>query len=137
MSNYKFLLKRLVACVYDALILIAIWMVVTWFYIICFGEVSSAYQRMVLQILLWLSAGIYFIFSWYKGGQTLALKAWKMKIVSQDNIGLTLKSACMRYVLASVLVMPFGLTLVWAFVDKNQLFLHDRLLKTKCIRSEY
>jgi uncharacterized RDD family membrane protein YckC len=60
-----------------------------------------------------------------------------MKIVSQDNIGLTLKSACMRYVLASVLVMPFGLTLLWAFVDKNQLFLHDRLLKTKCIRSEY
>jgi uncharacterized RDD family membrane protein YckC len=135
MSNNKFLIKRLLACVYDALILIAIWMLVTWFYIICFGEISSAYEREVLQLLLWLSAGIYFIFSWCKGGQTLALKAWKMKIVSQDNTSLTLKNASLRYVLASVLVMPFGLTLLWAFVDKDRLFLHDRLLKTKCIES--
>lgn len=134
MSNYKFLIKRLIACLYDALILIAIWMLVTWFYIICFGEVSSVYQRSLLQILLWLSAGVYFVFSWYKGGQTLALKAWGMKVVSQANTDLSFKICFLRYVLASVLMMLFGLTLLWAFVDKDRLFLHDRLLKTKCIQ---
>lgn len=134
MSNYKFLIKRLIACIYDALILIAIWMLVTWFYIICFGEVLSVYQRSLLQIFLWLSAGVYFIFSWYKGGQTLALKAWKMKVVSQANTGLSFKVCFLRYVLASVMMMLFGLTLLWAFVDKDRLFLHDRLLKTKCIQ---
>jgi uncharacterized RDD family membrane protein YckC len=134
MSNYKFLIKRLMACVYDALILIAIWMLVTWFYIISFGEVSTTYQRSSLQLLLWLSAGVYFVFSWYKGGQTLALKAWKMKIVSQSNNNLAFKICFLRYILASVLLMLFGLTLLWAFMDRDRLFLHDRLLKTKCIQ---
>ncbi|MGZ8271494.1 MAG: RDD family protein [Methylophilus sp.] len=134
MSNYKFLIKRLIACVYDALILIAIWMLVTWFYIISFGEVSSTYQRSSLQLFLWLSAGVYFIFSWYKGGQTMALKAWKMKIVSHANTDLSFKVCFLRYALASVLIMLFGSTLFWAFLDKDRLFLHDRLLKTKCIQ---
>ncbi|MGV3582735.1 MAG: RDD family protein [Methylophilus sp.] len=134
MSNYKFLIKRLIACFYDALILIAIWMLVTWIYIISFGEVSSTYQRSSLQLLLWLSSGVYFVFSWYKGGQTLALKAWKMKIVSQSNTNLAFKICFLRYILASVLLMLFGLTLLWAFMDRDRLFLHDRLLKTKCIQ---
>jgi uncharacterized RDD family membrane protein YckC len=134
MSNNKFLIKRLIACLYDALILIAIWMLVTWFYIFSFGEILSPFQRLSLQMLLWLSAGVYFMFSWYKGGQTLALKAWKMKIVSQANVDLSFKVCFLRYVLASVLMMLFGLTLLWAFVDKDRLFLHDRLLNTKCIQ---
>jgi uncharacterized RDD family membrane protein YckC len=107
---------------------------VTWFYIISFGEVSTTYQRSSLQLLLWLSAGVYFVFSWYKGGQTLALKAWKMKIVSQSNNNLAFKICFLRYILASVLLMLFGLTLLWAFMDRDRLFLHDRLLKTKCIQ---
>ena len=131
--SLKFLIKRLIACVYELLVLIAIWMLVTWLFLLCFHSAESPSMRLLLQVFLWLSAGVYFVLSWYRSGQTLALKAWKMKIVYHDNKTLSLTQACLRYILASLLMMPFGLTIVWSFFDKDHQFLHDRLLKTKCI----
>jgi uncharacterized RDD family membrane protein YckC len=133
MSTFKFLFKRLIACIYEALVLIAIWMLVTWLFVLFFGGVASGASRLSLQLLLWFSAGVYFVLSWGKSGQTLALKAWKMKIVSKDNATLSFKSASVRYLLASILIIPFGLTILWSFFDKDRLFLHDRLLNTKCV----
>lgn len=132
--TYKFLLKRLLACMYELLILIALWMLVTWLYMYLFGLISNEFKRLGLQLLLWLSAGVYLVLSWHKLGQTLAMRAWKLKIVNADGTGLSLKQASLRYVVASVLAMLFGLTFIWAFIDKQKLFLHDRLLATRCIQ---
>ena len=133
MPTFKFLVKRLIACIYESLVLIAIWMLITWLFVLLFGGIASGASRLALQILLWVSAGAYFVLSWHKNGQTLALRAWKMKIVTSDNETLSFKLACLRYILASILLMFFGLTILWAFLDKDKLFLHDRLLNTKCV----
>jgi len=133
MPTFKFLIKRLIACIYESLVLVAIWMLITWLFVLFFGGITNGASRLSLQVLLWISAGAYFVLSWYKNGQTLALKAWKMKVVTNDNETLSFKLACLRYVLASILVMFFGLAILWAFFDKDKLFLHDRLLNTKCV----
>jgi uncharacterized RDD family membrane protein YckC len=132
--TYKFLLKRLLACVYELLILVALWMLVIWLYMFFFGLISNEFKRFCLQFLLWLSAGVYLVLSWHKLGQTLAMRAWKLKIVNEDGSMLSLKQAGLRYIVACMLAMLFGLTFIWAFVDKQKLFLHDRLLATRCIQ---
>ena len=42
-------------------------------------------QRLLLQVTLFLVLGTYFVASWTRTGQTLALKAWRLKIVDLDG----------------------------------------------------
>lgn len=133
MSPHTIFIKRLLACLYELLILIAIAMLITWLFIAVFGEATHGIKRLVLQGLLWLSIGAYFVSCWMKSGQTLALQAWKLRIVNADDSALTFKQASLRYVLATILMGLFGTSVWWALLNKQRLFLHDTLLNTKCI----
>ena len=126
--------KLFVACVYESLLLIALWMLCTWIFVRVFGDATGGYKRYLLQLVLWLITGVYFVWCWYKSGQTLATQTWKIKLVNQRNDCLSLKQAIIRYALASACLLAFGLGYLWALIDENGLFLHDRLLKTRFIQ---
>lgn len=127
----QLILKRLMACVYEFLILIAIWMLFTWVYVSLFGDATHGAKRFCLQFLLWFISGVYFVVCWVKTGQTLAMQAWKMKIVGRDGSLLSWRQAVLRYVLASILMGMFGVSLLYILVNKQRLFLHDRLLGSR------
>ena len=129
-------LKLFAACVYELLLLLALWMLCTWAFISLFGEATTGNKRYILQFLLWGITGAYFVFCWHKSGQTLATKTWKIKLVNQQNNSLSLRNAIVRYALASALMLAGGLSLFWMLVDKDGLFLHDRLLKTRFIETK-
>ena len=127
------------ACVYELLLLLALWMLCTLMFVSLFGDATSHYKRSFLQLFLWLVTGAYFVWCWTKTGQTLATKTWKIKLVTQnlanqENIILNKRQAIIRYALASASILASGLGFIWALVDKDRLFLHDRLLKTRFIR---
>jgi len=134
MNNHVGLINRFAACVYELLSMIALWLLCTAIFIMLFGTADTALKRLCLQLLLWLITGAYFIRCWVTTGQTLATQAWKIRIVSQQNEVLTISQAVLRYVLATFSLFGFGLGFLWALVDKKQLFLHDRLLKTHLIK---
>ena len=127
-------LKLFAACVYELLLLIALWMLCTWIFVSLFGDASTGYKRYGLQLVLWLVTGVYFVWCWCKSGQTLAAQTWKIKLVHQGNNLLSPTQAVYRYGLASLSLLIFGLGYCWALVDKQGLFLHDRLLKTRFIQ---
>ena len=126
-------LKLFAACIYELLLLIALWMLCTWGFVLLFGDTIHNQKRYFLQLILWLVTGAYFVFCWHQSGQTLATKTWKIRLVNQQNISLTTKQAMIRYVLASASMLALGLGFMWALVDKQGLFLHDRLCKTHFI----
>jgi uncharacterized RDD family membrane protein YckC len=126
-------LKLFAACVYELLLLLALWMLCTWVFVSLFGDATSHYKRTFLQFFLWLVTGAYFVWCWTKTGQTLATKTWKIKLVNQQDVNLSSHQAIIRYVLASASILVCGLGFIWALVDKEGLFLHDRLMKTRFI----
>ena len=126
-------LKLFAACIYELLLLIALWMLCTWGFVLLFGDTIHNQKRYFLQLILWLVTGAYFVFCWHQSGQTLATKTWKIRLVNQQNINLTTKQAMIRYVLASASMLALGLGFMWVLVDKQGLFLHDRLFKTHFI----
>ena len=128
--------KLLAACVYELLLLIALWFISAWLFVLLFGDATQSYKRLFLQIVLWLVTGIYFVWCWRKSGQTLATQTWRMQLVNQAGNVLSTQQAMLRYVLASVSACVFGLGFLWALVDKNRLYLHDRILKTRFIQLE-
>lgn len=128
------LTKRFATFLYELLSLIAIWLLCTYIFMVVLGEVDTRQERLLLQLFLWAVAGIYFIVCWVKTGQTLAMQAWKVKLLNADNHCLNVRWALLRYVLATISLACFGAGYLWALLDKNQLFLHDRLLRTRLVQ---
>lgn len=97
-------------------------------------QVPSGLIRYGLQIWMFFVIGFYFVWVWTKkAGQTLPMRTWKLRIVTIDNRLLSWQLATLRYVAAVISVSTFGIGLLWAFFDKNKLFLHDRLCHTKIV----
>lgn len=69
----------------------------------------------------------YYIRSWLRGGQTLAMKAWRIRVMD-----ITPRRALLRFLYALVLV-PTGISILWAFFDRDRQFLHDRLAGTRLV----
>lgn len=129
------LIKRYAACLYEALSLIAIWLFCTVVFMVLFGDIDTVFKRHLLQITLWVITGVYFVACWMKTGQSLAMQAWKIKLVNKESGLLDLRLALLRYVLATISFSFFCVGFFWPLIDKQRLFLHDRLLKTRLIQS--
>ncbi len=129
----KYLIKRYLAVIYEALLMLALALALTAAYILLVGDANHGWKRLGLQALLWVVMGAYFVRCWAVTGQTLASQTWKLKVVDQSGQLLSARQAVLRYLMASVLLLPVGLTLWWALLDREQQFLHDRLLGSRII----
>lgn len=125
--------RRFAASLYELLSLFAIWLFLTALLIWIFGVVDTPIKRLGMQFCLWGFTGAYFVLCWVTTGQTLATQAWKIKLVNERQQTLTVSQAFMRYVLASLSLLLLGAGFLWALIDRNRLFLHDRLLKTRLV----
>jgi len=121
---------------YETLTVLALWMlasaVVTSFH----DNATSGWARSLLQEISVLVIAAYFLWCWTHGGQTLAMKTWKIRIVTLQGHPLSLLQALKRFVLSALCVLPGGLGLWWALFDKDKQFLHDRLGSTRLIIAE-
>lgn len=127
-------LIKLGACLlYELLTVIAIVFVSAGLFLWIVGDATHGAKRLLLQIFLWLIVGAYFIWCWRQSGQTLAMQAWKIKLIGDDSQLLSLNIAILRYILATLSVVLCGLGFLWAIIDRQHLFLHDRLLKTRIV----
>jgi uncharacterized RDD family membrane protein YckC len=77
--------------------------------------------------------GAYFLWYWLRGGQTLAMQTWKLKLVdAKTGRTVGLAQGLLRYVLAWPSVLT-GMGLAWAIIDPERQFLHDRLAGTRLV----
>lgn len=113
--------------VYETLLLFAVAFFASWVFFFASGgrDATSGWLRHELQIFILVVFAAYFLWSWLRGGQTLAMKAWRIKLVD-----VTPGRALLRFVLAVVL---FPYSILWAFFDRDRQFLHDRLAGTRLI----
>jgi uncharacterized RDD family membrane protein YckC len=86
----------------------------------------------VLLLHFLLVVGFYFIWFWRREGRTLAMKTWKIQLVSRDGTRPGMDQLILRYLLAwpSTLLL---VGLLWAVFDRDRQFLHDRLCGTRLV----
>ena len=110
--------------VYEVLLLAALLLVAGFVFLRFVGEIDNT-VRPFFQIYLLIIVGIYFVWFWSHGGQTVAMKAWRVRLVNDNGSRITTKQAVYRYLLA---LLSFGLAMVgiaWAIVDPDHKFLHE------------
>jgi uncharacterized RDD family membrane protein YckC len=86
--------------------------------------------RPAIRVYIFLIFALYFLWHWRGGGQTLAMRTWKLQIVSRNGDVPSLLQLALRYVLAWPSI-GLGVGILWALVDRDRQFLHDRLAGTK------
>ena len=125
--------RRLASGLYDLLLLAALILVATFPFLAVFGDSTAGWRRHVLQFWVLTVAGAYFAWFWTHGGQTLPMKTWRLRLVRGDGAAVSLPRALHRYLLAALGFFAMGLGFLWALVDRDKQFLHDRLAGTALI----
>jgi uncharacterized RDD family membrane protein YckC len=122
--------RRLAAMLYESLLLFAVAFFAGWLFFAASGgrDATSGWLRHELQAFIALVFAAYFLWCWLRGGQTLAMKAWRIRLVN-----VTPQRALLRFVLAAVLV-PTGISIISVFFDSERQFLHDRIAGTRLIQ---
>ena len=133
--NVSFL-RRLGGIVYDLILVIAVIVVIgaITLFILQVNGLKSIQPDSTLSHVFFLYylfiAFAFFAGFWTHGGQTLGMRAWKMRVVTLDNTSMSMFDALARFGFA--LCLPL-ISQLWSLVDKQGLALHDRLSGTKLI----
>jgi uncharacterized RDD family membrane protein YckC len=130
--------RRAAALIYDSLLLAALLMVFT----------AGAMFFTRGQPLLYETAGpwvyvyraglvaviaAYYLINWMRSGQTLGMRAWHLRTVSDVGRPVTLKAAVLRFVCGILAWAPAGAGVLWLYVDPDHLAIHDRLSRTRML----
>ena len=80
-------------------------------------------------------AMVFFCSFWVHGGQTLGMRAWRIRVVCEDGSPLGWARAMARFAAGIVALLPLGLGLWWSAFDGQKRGWHDRLTRTRVVRA--
>lgn len=109
--------------------------------------------RVLTFALVFGGSALYYAGCWTSGRQTLPMKTWRLRLVRADGSDLDRRTALVRYLagwigaalalLAYAALRRWGLgahalwlvalNYLWAFVDPERRFLHDRIAGTRIV----
>jgi uncharacterized RDD family membrane protein YckC len=128
---------RLLALAYDLLPVAAIWFAVAAAVLVLRGNVpvtpGSAAAWAELGAMLLAGFG-YFGLSWRRGGQTLGMRAWRLRLVDATGGTPRWPALALRYAVAGLSFAAFGLGVLWSLVDRERRAWHDLASGTRVLR---
>ena len=128
--------RRLFSLLYETLLGAALLMAGALPFVIVAQHGDQIELRPLFQFYLLALLGVYLGWQWLHGGQTLPMKTWRLKLVTRDGGPITCKHILKRLLFAFVGTLAFGASYVWALLDADRQFLHDRLAGTMIIKAE-
>ena len=129
------LLRRLGATAYDALLLFALLMMLSYPYVwLTSGKPPGPLIKTLYQLYLLAICFFYYGGFWVRGGQTLGMRTWRLKLVRGDGGPVTWIDALKRFGFAWVSLLCLGLGFLWVLFDRDKLAWHDRWSGTRLVR---
>ena len=133
------LFRRLAAFVYDALIVIALYILLGGLFITAISKLMGAEQLIQLTpapalTMLFVISFFYYSHSWLRGGQTIGMKAWHIKLVNENNRSLQVSQCMLRTGTGFFSIILFGAGYWWMLLDKKQRTWHDIASLTRVVQ---
>ncbi len=141
--------------VYEALLVFGVLFFSAFIFDVATQSKHALKLRHARELFLFLVLGTYFIYFWRRGGQTLAMQTWRIRLVNSDQTALPLLKAIVRYCLAwmwflpgtiiahqlnlknAQLLIPISIGFIaWAatcMLSPDKQFLHDVFAKTRLV----
>lgn len=130
------LLRRLGAVCYDSLLLLAV-LFAAGLPLPLIPEAlrSEPWVRYTTFACMLLVSFVFFGWFWTHGGQTLGMRAWRIRVVTANSEPLSWGQAWSRFTWAAVSWAVFGLGFLWSLLDPFRLTWHDRFSATRLVRT--
>ncbi|HUH58721.1 MAG TPA: RDD family protein [Candidimonas sp.] len=150
-------LRRFASMLYEGILLFGVVFVASYLFDTLTQSRDGLMFRHGRQAIVFMAVGIYFILCWRKGGQTLPMKTWNIRLAERNGATPELPRLMLRYallwpipLLAALAVLlasrltgysstdllivfaPFSI-FIWTWFDPEGQFLHDRLLGTRLV----
>jgi uncharacterized RDD family membrane protein YckC len=128
---------RLFALVYDFFPALALWFAVGGGLLLVRGGVPVAPGTPASWLelfLLWAVTGGYALLSWRRGGQTLGMRPWRLKVTAADGQRAGLRALAIRYAVATLSLAVFGLGFWWSLFERERRTWHDLASGTVLVR---
>ena len=134
-ASYCSLTRRLMAMIYDAIIVVALLFTVAALALPVTGGRYVALRDPAYTMYLLLPWAAYFGWCWTHGGTTLGMRAWKIRLVGLNGRPVGWGRSLARFGLAWISALPLGLGFAWSAFDRDRLAWHDRWSGTRLVRN--
>lgn len=130
--------RRVAALVYDAFLLAALLMIFTGGALFfthgaaIVPATAGAWVYLYRAGLVLVVAG-YYVVNWLRSGQTLGMRAWRIRAVTAGGGALNWQAAVLRTCFGLLAWAPAALGVLWLYLDPDHLALQDRLSNTRII----
>ena len=136
------LIRRIMAIFYDFFLLIAILFLATAIFnaLLNQGKALAAENPYTTFLSFYLGSIIFLYFGWFwtHGGQTLGMKTWKIKLISNEREttnfwAISWKQVFIREATAIISCLCLGLGFFWSVFDNKKRCWHDMASNTTLI----
>ena len=137
--------RRLLSIFYDMWPVLALWFALSFLFNLAYtlsGHDAREYIQpftllgWLLWIACWVVAGLYVTVSWRRGGQTLGMRPWRIRLVNAEDPATapSWRAVWIRYAVGTASLLLAGLGFFWAWIDRDRLTWHDRASGTRLVR---
>jgi len=142
------LFKRLLSIIYDSFLLIAICFIVavtvsifTTFMMNDGNAITEEHpfylmNQIIMLVTIFTTGFLFYVWFWSHGGQTLGMKTWMLRLVSEDGTHIDKKQASIRAFAAVLSWSVFGLGFLWSLIDSRKRTWHDILSSSYLVQLE-
>jgi len=120
------LLRRLLAMCYDLLLLFSALLVATALVMIATRGTLS-YHNPFFRTFLFLICYSFYNWFWLHGGQTLGMRAWRLRVQRRDGRPISIWQALLRFMTAIPSLALGGLGFFWMLLDPEKMTVYDRI----------
>lgn len=128
---------RLAAAVYDLLPLIGLWFVAAVLALAFTGgklDTHTVTGKLIVQGFSLALSAAYFVASWTHGGQTIGMRAWRLRVIDANGANPRWPQVLLRFIVALVSLAAFGAGFWWVLVDPQRRAWHDIAARTRVLR---
>jgi uncharacterized RDD family membrane protein YckC len=125
--------RRLLCVLYDAVILMGLLMIAGALALPVSGE-RVAFRDIPYTLFLLAVCFAYLGWCWTRAGQTLGMRAWRVRIVSLDGGNVGWIASAIRFLVGLLSAAAAGLGFLYALIDPDHRCWHDLASGTRLVR---
>jgi len=126
--------RRLLAMLYDGIVLLALLIVASAIALPFGGAGKIAFRDFWFTLWLLLVCFAYLGGCWRYGGMTMGMRAWRIMLVSGNDRAVTWPRCLLRFLVGCISLGLFGLGVFWALADSHNRAWHDLAAQTLLVR---
>jgi uncharacterized RDD family membrane protein YckC len=126
--------RRLAIIVYDSAIVVSLLMLATMLAMLAGFGGRTAMKDPVYTAYLLAIWFFYLAWCWHRGGMTVGMRAWRVRIVDEKGNRPGWRKSAIRFLVSLLSAAAAGIGFLWALADSRKRTWHDILSRTRLVK---